>query len=195
MPDMPLPIVIKVGGSLYDWPNLGEGLRAWLEHEVGGPALLVPGGGRLVDGVRELDQKHQLGEETAHWLALRALSVNAYFLVHLLPDSVLVNGLEACAEVWRQRRAAVLDAYAFARSDEGCVGSLPHEWAVTSDSVAARVAHLLGANKLVLLKSADNPFNGNWAEAGRQGFVDSRFARALSKQLSVEAVNLRTWRT
>jgi hypothetical protein len=96
--------------------------------------------------------------------------------------------------VWQQQNLAVLDAYAFARFDEGCEGSLPHTWAVTSDSVAARVARLVRAKKLVLLKSVDHPCNGDWAEAGRQGFVDPWFARAVGEGLTVEAVNLRGWR-
>jgi 5-(aminomethyl)-3-furanmethanol phosphate kinase len=188
-----LPIVIKVGGSLYDWPELGERLRAWLRCEVNGPALLVPGGGPLVDGVRALDQRQQLGEEKAHWLALRALSVNAWLLVQLVADAVVVKSLDGCAQVWRERRVGVLDAHAFARLDEGCEGSLPHAWAVTSDSVAARVARLLGAKRLVLLKSRGYDFNGDWCEAGRQGFVDAWFARAVGENLTVEAVNLRSW--
>jgi len=187
------PIVIKVGGSLYDWAELGERLRAWLRCEVNGPALLVPGGGRSVNEVRELDQKHQLGEEKAHWLALRAMSVNAHLLLHLAPDAVLVKSLEVCASVWQRQRLAVLDAHAFAQLDDGFEGSLPHAWAVTSDSVAARVARLLGATKLVLLKSADNPFNGDWSEAGRQGYVDAWFAYAVGENLTVEVVNLRRW--
>jgi aspartokinase-like uncharacterized kinase len=189
----PPPVVIKVGGSLYDWSELGARLCAWLKCEVKGPALLIPGGGRLVDAVRELDRKHQLGEDAAHWLAMRALSVSAYFLSHLMPNAVLVKSLEACASVWQRQNLAVLDALAFARLDDGCEGSLPHTWAVTSDSVAARAARLLGAKKLVLLKSVDNSFSGDWEEEERQGFVDAWFARAVGEELTVEAVNLRGW--
>jgi aspartokinase-like uncharacterized kinase len=187
------PIIIKVGGSLYDWPELGERLRNWLKCKVTGPALLIAGGGRLVNELRELDRKHQLGEEAAHWLAMRALSVNAHFLSHLTPEAALVTSLEACASVWRRQNLALLDAHAFAQLDDGCEGSLPHAWAVTSDSVAARTAWLLRAEKLVLLKSADNPFNGDWVEAGRKGYVDAWFARAVGEKLAVEAVNLRRW--
>jgi len=124
---------------------------------------------------------------------MRALSVNAHFLSHLTPEAALVTSLEACASVWRRQNLALLDAHAFAQLDDGCEGSLPHAWAVTSDSVAARTAWLLRAEKLVLLKSADNPFNGDWVEAGRKGYVDAWFARAVGEKLAVEAVNLRRW--
>src|SRR5262245_19403362 len=84
------PIVVKVGGSLYDLPDLGPRLQRWLDALHTRSILIVPGGGALADAVRDLDQIHGLGEETAHWLALRALTLNAYFLAALLPGAVVV---------------------------------------------------------------------------------------------------------
>src|SRR5262249_50947889 len=83
-----MKVVVKVGGSLYDLPGLGARLRAWLERLPSREVLLVPGGGPAADVVRDLDRLHRLGEEAAHWLALRALSVNARFLAALLPGAV-----------------------------------------------------------------------------------------------------------
>src|SRR5262245_62868008 len=111
--------VVKVGGSLFDLPDLGPRLRRWLGQLPAGEVLLVPGGGATADVVRAFDRVHHLGEEAAHWLALRAMSVNAALLESLAPG------------------VPVLDALAFARDDEGRPGRLPHCWAVTSDSVAA----------------------------------------------------------
>ncbi|QJW97197.1 amino acid kinase family protein [Frigoriglobus tundricola] len=73
-------IIVKVGGSLFDHPKLGPGLLAFVESLAPAEVLLVPGGGPVADAVRELDRTHGLGEEAAHWLALRALSVTAAFL-------------------------------------------------------------------------------------------------------------------
>jgi aspartokinase-like uncharacterized kinase len=168
-------VVVKVGGSLYDWPELGPRLRAWLDALLPAKALLVPGGGPTADVIRNLDRRHALGEEAAHWLALRALALNASFLQTLLPG------------------ATVVDAYEFASRDEGRPGALPHTWDVTSDSVAARVAAVNGIWRLVLLKSTDFPKGIDAAEAGRRGLVDAHFARAQSGT-EVYALNLRGWR-
>jgi aspartokinase-like uncharacterized kinase len=193
MSDIRSPIVIKVGGSLFDWPNLRERLHAWLEREVNERALIVPGGGPFVDALRVLDSRQLLGEEVSHWLALRMLTLNAHFLLELLPESALVSDLESCERVWRRNRPALLDALEFARADDACNGSLPHTWEVTSDSIAARAARLIGARKLILLKSSDDPTQGDWVEAGRQGYVDPYFARVIWDELTVQAVNLREW--
>ena len=68
-------IVVKVGGSVFNHPRLGPGLRAYLDSLAPSKVLLVPGGGPVVDAVRELDRLHGLGEETSHWLAVRAMDV------------------------------------------------------------------------------------------------------------------------
>ena len=73
-------VVVKVGGSLYDLPDLGSRLRAWLTEQCAGDdVVLVPGGGGTADVIRHFDRVHGLGEETSHWLALRALTLNAQF--------------------------------------------------------------------------------------------------------------------
>lgn len=189
------PTVIKVGGSLYDAPDLAARLGRWLEPFLRQrvPLLLVPGGGPTADVVRRFDRDHRLGEEAAHWLALRALALNAHFLAALLPRSAVARP-DDCPRLWRQGVLPVLDGHAFAREDEGRPGRLPHAWEVTSDSLAVRVADVLGAGRLVLLKSAPPPAGTDWAEAARRGFVDAYFAEALARRATafpVEAVNLR----
>src|SRR5439155_8942930 len=77
-------IVVKVGGSLFDHPALGPGLREFVESLAPKEVLLVPGGGPVADAVRELDRVHGLGEEASHWLALRGLSVTAGMMESLL---------------------------------------------------------------------------------------------------------------
>jgi aspartokinase-like uncharacterized kinase len=195
------PVVVKVGGSLYDLPELGRRLCLWLDRLPDRHVLLVPGGGPTTNVVRDLDRRHGLGEEAAHWLALRALGLNAHFLNQLVPKSEVVEGVTACPVVWRRRKAAILDPHAFARADEGLPGCLPHRWSVTSDSLAARVAVVAGAWRLILLKSVTVPAGLDWAEAGRRGLVDECFAEVLRRGSAgggpapeVHAVNFRTWR-
>jgi aspartokinase-like uncharacterized kinase len=180
------PIVVKVGGSLYDLPDLGPRLRRWMDSLETRAILLVPGGGALTEAVRGLDEVHGLGEEAAHWLALRALSVNAQFLANLL--GARVGG---CLNRWRLDGPLILDCHAFAAADEGRAGALPHRWSVTSDSIAARAAREINARQLVLLKSVTITEGIDWREAGRRGWVDEFFAEVVGNDLEVRTVNLR----
>lgn len=186
------PVVVKVGGSLFGWPELKPRLQDYLATLAEKNVLLIPGGGPTADVVRSYDRAHGLGDEVAHWLALRALSLNANLLATLLqPGAQVVEGLNAARAVWRRGGRPVLDVYRFARGDEGRPGHLHHSWAVTSDSLAARIAAVAGAERLVLLKSSPMPA-GDWAEAGRQGYVDPTFATATyGAAFSVEAIHFR----
>src|SRR5258708_14485560 len=95
---VPSPIVVKVGGSLFDMPDLRPRLIQFLRRLSCPEVALVPGGGRIVDAIRHLDRWHGLGEEASHWLALRALSLNAHFLPHLLRGESAV--VSAALEEW-----------------------------------------------------------------------------------------------
>lgn len=187
-------IVVKVGGSLFDHPALGAGLRAYLESPAPKGVLLVPGGGPVADAVRELDGIHGLGEETAHWLALRSLGVTAALLAHLLdaPGILLTSPLEGEVKEVGRSQFQVLDPFAFALEDESRPGALPHSWSVTTDSIAARVAVVHRAERLVLLKSVDIPEDVSWHEAAANGWVDAHFPQiAATLDCPVEAVSFR----
>jgi hypothetical protein len=185
-------VVIKVGGSLFDLPGLGPRLAAWLPTLGTRALLLVPGGGPAANVVRAFDRLHALGEEAAHWLALRALSRNATVLAQLLAPlgAVVVDGPEAAPECWQTATVPIVDGYLFARGDDGRPGALPHSWCV---AIRAR------AQRLILLKSITIPEGVSWAEAGRRGWVDEHFDTALARgrfdaltQLQVRAVNFRS---
>lgn len=178
-------VVVKVGGSLYDLPDLGGRLSAFLATLTPDVPVLVPGGGPTTDAIRALDRDQKLGPTASHWLALRACEVNAHFLAHLLGAAVVADPREA-------RGPSVLAPFAFAVADEGRPGCLPHTWDATSDAVAARVAEVAGA-RLVVLKSVAVA-GGSWDEARRAGHVDAVFPQVVRRAgLNVAVVNLREW--
>jgi 5-(aminomethyl)-3-furanmethanol phosphate kinase len=182
--------VVKIGGSLFDLPDLATRLRSWLATLDAGRILLVAGGGATADVIREFDRIHGLGEETAHDLALCSLTLNARFLGKLLGPSVPVLNPER-GNAWQG--VALLDAHAFCQREESA-RELPACWDATSDSVAAYVAIALGAAELILLKSTDAGEVRNWSEASRSGLVDPLFHEIIAgSTLLVRMVNLRRW--
>jgi aspartokinase-like uncharacterized kinase len=199
-------MVVKVGGSLFDLPDLRPRLCGWLERHAPRQVLLVPGGGPSAEAIRNLDRTHALGEESSHWLALRALAINAALLAALVPGSCVIDGPDLAELVWEQGRVPVLDAFAFCEADEANDDHLPHTWAVTSDSVAARAAVVMNAAELVLLKSAPAPTvltppRPSWepekeeerlAAWAASGYVDSWLPRVLAGTgVRLRAVDLR----
>jgi len=178
--------IVKIGGSLYDLPDLKTRLLGWLAQQSTKRIVLVPGGGAAADVIRVLDKKHGLGDEAAHWLALRMVQVNGWFLKVLLPHAEIIASPDEAIPL------GILNAYAFARADEHRPGHLPHIWDATSDSLAVRVAVAARADELVLLKSASWN-NDDWPAAARAGVVDPCFPEAIRQAagLAVRVVNLR----
>lgn len=178
------PIVVKVGGSLLDWAELKSRLETFLKS-LTPPILLVPGGGNSADAIREFDRVHKLGDDASHWLALRACAVNGHMLARLL------GGLPMIAEVQRAEAVAVVDLLPFAQRDETRPDHWPHRWDVTSDSMAVRVAHVAGAEELILLKSTD--VEVDWSAAAKKNQVDAFFPIALGRApgVRVRSINLR----
>jgi len=190
-------IVVKVGGSLFDLPDLGQRLQAWLSRQGAARVFLVPGGGPTADCVRDWDRRHHLGETRAHWLALRALTLNAHFLAGVLPQSQVIQHLSRpdmphLEAAQGCRLVPIVDMYDFAFDDEQHDGHLPHSWDTTSDSLSARVAERLSAQRLVLLKSVTIDPGIDWKKAAGRGLVDAFFAEIVQRaRLRVEIVNLR----
>jgi len=186
MTSLPLSIV-KVGGSLFDHPGLGRGLRKWADENSTRRFLFIPGGGALADRIRDYHRVHGVSQEDCHWMAIRAMGVNAFFIKSLLQDANEIND----PVNWTGGRLGVLNAFEFAQRDESRPGKLPHDWRVTSDAIAARVAEVAHGN-VIMLKSVDLPEGVSWSEAAERGLVDPMFGEVVERaKLSVEWINFR----
>ena len=190
-------VIIKLGGSLLGVPDLASRLKNYL-HDFSRPRpILIVGGGAAVDLLRDWDRVYNIGEEDCHWLALRVLSTNARLVEKIMPDELrLVDTPADCLDAWTTGRIPVYDPYHYiADIDEASHEPLPRRWRVTSDSIAASMAHHFGAPELVLLKSVTLPDRTSIVEAARDGIVDPHFpvvARHISR---VAAYNLRAFQS
>jgi aspartokinase-like uncharacterized kinase len=176
--------VIKVGGSLGGRPARLRRLMAALalaarRHRL----VVVPGGGSFADAVRRADRRFALGDSTAHWMAILAMDQYGHLLADLAPGAAVVRRR---GQLVPGRLNVLLPSAWLRRADP-----LPHSWDVTSDSIAAWFARVLGARRLMLVKHAGGligPDRGPGcvprhvratALDALGGLVDPYFARAL----------------
>src|SRR2546422_294782 len=87
-------VVVKVGGSLLDIPDLVDRLRGALAALATPRIILVVGGGSAAELVRQRSRLDNLGEDKSHWLAIRAMTFNSYLVEALLPNSMVITSLE-----------------------------------------------------------------------------------------------------
>jgi aspartokinase-like uncharacterized kinase len=174
--------VIKLGGSLLDYPMWAEQFRAWRAKQREAIDLVVVGGGRLVEAVREADRDLAIGDEVSHWLSVKLMSHQARHVCEVLGVPAMEGDLDAirgiaCSGLY------VADPFPIVQADENAAdgGTLPHSWDVTSDSIAARIARLWPADELVLLKAAAPKCDENdGAALADTGYVDRHFPRAAA---------------
>jgi len=183
--------VVKVGGSLLDWPGLPARLADYLESRRGDRLVLIVGCGKFADTLRDLDARHALGEEASHGLALRLLGLTAHVLAAIVPGLIVVDDIEAIDHAWSIGRVPILAPRRFLDDDDRSPDPLPHAWSTTTDAIAARLASRLGASELALLKSVDRPEGIGWSEAARLGIVDPEFERVAAGLRLVTFRNLR----
>ncbi|WP_339727552.1 hypothetical protein [uncultured Gimesia sp.] len=166
--------VIKVGGSLFDLPDLGARLSDLLAQLNDSRPLLISGGGSAADLVRDWDRTHHLSETKAHWLAIQSLMLNDRLLSTILPDASLVSSQSEAIAVWNEGGIPVLCSYDYlTQNSSSDFADLPASWDVTSDSIAAWVSLTWPATELILLKSVDLAQEKTVPELAEAGFVDA----------------------
>ncbi len=180
--------VVKLGGSLLDLPDLAQRLDQ-LRPEWGLRPLMIVGGGAAADLVRAWDQLYGLGEERAHWLALDSLALTARLLATLWPATCVARRGEYEA-VWGEGRVPLVNAWEwFEASLAEQAPAPPHTWETTTDTIAAWIAAITGAESLWLLKSVPGP--ASIAEATEWETVDPQFAAWVPAHRPIHWVNLR----
>ena len=167
--------VYKIGGSLLDLPELPQIIREVVLQRPGRAPLLVAGGGAAADVVRAWDRVHELGDETAHELALEAMDLTASLLARFFPEARLVRSEKQVRMAVAEGALSILCPGCFLKAAEADGHApLDHSWRVTSDSIAAWTAGVLEA-ELVLVKSIRVPLGMTLAAAADAGLVDEEF--------------------
>jgi hypothetical protein len=155
--------------------------------------VLVVGGGPCVDDIRASQQARGWDDQQAHWLSIQAMRRTAQ-LVHrrLVAQGHSVKIVESMAQL--HERSLTLSIFLMEKILRNVDGQredrLPEDWTVTSDSIAARLAVLLGAAECVLLKSALPAAGASFAALAATGFVDSHFP-LVAGTLPIRVVNAR----
>lgn len=185
-------VVYKLGGSLLDLPDLGERLRKlWETRSPSETRLLIVGGGKIADIVREWDDRFRLGDEDAHELAVLSLRLSEDLIDRMIPrlqnvcDRVDMLHLEE-GETGLISVPDLLDA----AEEEGHI--LPKNWEFTTDAISAWVSGYVKAQELVLLKSVDCPPGMTVTRLSRDRFVDGEFPNFCQGNYPVTWLNLRS---
>lgn len=184
--------VVKLGGSLLKQAGLSRRLDAWFATQPRAATLVVVGGGEWVEALRRFDRRHGLDAVAAHWLSIRAMEVTARVVAEAWPACGWLDRLADWQTFADSKSAMVVDPWQFvAEVEPHQPGTpLPYGWHVTSDSIAARLAEVMSALELVLLKSALPGEKATAETAAAAGYVDPWFPHAAARVPRVRCVDL-----
>ena len=179
--------VVKVGGSLLASGRL-RAVLASLAATRSVPLVVVPGGGVFADAVRTAQGALELDDALAHRLGLDAMGHMAQIFAALDPAYVVAPGIAACQTALEAGRLPVWDPLVLRDGHP----DIPESWSVTSDSLALWLGAELGADRVVLVKSADPPPGADPLQLVAAGLVDDAFpafAARFSGVISIHGPN------
>lgn len=176
--------LIKVGGSVCHTQLIKAHAPYWVALARRYRLLFVAGGGLFADQVRALDQYLGLSDSAAHWMAVAAMDQSGHLLADFMPGIPSISDFESWIAA-ENRKSAVFLPYSLLRQAD----PLPHNWEVTSDSLAAWLAGLAGANRLILLKDVPGVYKDGLPGDSTTGSRDVLAEVARSQLAGCEVVD------
>jgi aspartokinase-like uncharacterized kinase len=159
-------LVVKAGGSLAETGRMPEVLSLIAAARV--PVVIVPGGGPFADSIRALQPSMNFSEAIAHRLAMLAMHQMAELVAAQHERFEIAESLDEISDALGRGKVPVWVPLRMISGDD----AVPAVWSATSDSLAARLAELLGG-RLVLLKSVDVDAAVGLDALARRGVVDA----------------------
>ncbi len=149
--------LFKIGGKILEnssnIKSTFSQLTQLYEEKILQKIIIIPGGGSFANFVRRIDEELELGADLAHWMAIYSINYNGVILNRKYPDLETIEELKTFQDA--KQMFCIFLPYSFLRKDD----TLPHNWDVTSDSIALYVANKLKLSRCFLIKNVDGIFN------------------------------------
>lgn len=149
--------IFKIGGKILDNSKNIESTIAQLtklyEENILQRIILIPGGGSYANFVRKVDEELKIGDDLAHWMAIYSMNYNGIELNRKYPELELIEDLKAFQD--SKKTFCIFLPYNFLREND----ILPHNWNVTSDSIALYTAVQLHLSKCFLIKDTEGIYD------------------------------------
>ena len=133
--------VVKIGGSLF--PDYAIKLANELKNTN---SLIVLGGGEFANLIREYDRQMKFSDEVTHYTAIDCMDIIAKLVCDKVESAKLAYTLKEAEKIAENNLTPIFIVSDFLKKQD------PFEcsWDVTSDSIAAYIAHSLNANLLIV---------------------------------------------
>ena len=133
--------VVKIGGSLF--PNYALDLADKLKNTS---SAIILGGGEFANLIRRYNDEQHFSEEVNHWTAIDCMDIIAKLVNDKVDSAKLAYSIEEVSVISDEGFTPIFVVSEFLKTED------PFEcsWDVTSDSIAAYIAHRLNAKLLIV---------------------------------------------
>ena len=109
-------------------------------------SAIILGGGEFANLIRKYDSKQHFSDEAAHWTAIDCMDIIAKLVNDKVESAKLAFSIDEINEISDGGFTPIFVVSEFLKNEN------PFEctWDVTSDSIAAYVAHILNANLFIV---------------------------------------------
>ena len=133
--------VVKIGGSLF--PDYAIELAEQLNNTN---SLIILGGGEFANLIRKYDSTQNFSSEVTHFTAIDCMDIIAKLVNDKVDSTKLAFSIDEINEISDEGFTPIFVVSDFLKNED------PFEcsWDVTSDSIAAYVAHIFNANLFIV---------------------------------------------
>ena len=133
--------VVKIGGSLF--PDYAIELAEQLNNTN---SLIILGGGEFANLIRKYDSTQNFSSEVTHFTAIDCMDIIAKLVNDKVDSTKLAFSIDEINEISDDGFTPIFVVSDFLKKED------PFEcsWDVTSDSIAAYVAHIFNANLFIV---------------------------------------------
>jgi aspartokinase-like uncharacterized kinase len=149
-------IIIKIGGKILETPQSLEStisqFRTLLfDKRILNNVVIIPGGGNYANFIRILDKEIDLGDDRAHWMAIKAMEFLGKRSIKNYPEIEIIKEFDLLIKSPQNKKIVLFLPYEYLfKYDE-----LPHSWNITSDSITLYLANKLKLQECFLIKDVD----------------------------------------
>lgn len=171
--------VLKIGGSFIKQQNLNnlnkiiKAIKKVDNHRL----VIVSGGGKAADFIRDYDNKVELNASSSHFAAVAAMELNSYIISDYFNDFSFFS-----TDFNFSKKINIFLGLDYYRKFD----PLPHSWDVSSDSIALELSQKLKADNLFLIKqrTIKSSFKIKSQRAADNKLIDNYFPCLYQKQES-----------
>ena len=133
--------VVKIGGSLF--PDYAIELAKQLDNTN---SLIILGGGEFANLIRKYDSNQNFSSEVTHFTAIDCMDILAKLVNDKVDSTKLAFSIDEIIKISDEGFTPIFVVSDFLKKED------PFEcsWDVTSDSIAAYVAHIFNANLFIV---------------------------------------------